>query len=119
MTKETLFGQTPDQLARTVTGLGMPRFTARQLAEWFYKKGIREFERMTDISVRNRALLAERFDQGVHLPVRESVSADGTRKYLFETDRGASWSRPTSPTGNGPRCASPRRPAAAWAAASA
>lgn len=88
MTKETLFGQTPDQLARTVTGLGMPRFTARQLAEWFYKKGIREFERMTNISARNRALLAERFDQGVHLPARESISADGTRKYLFETDRG-------------------------------
>jgi 23S rRNA (adenine2503-C2)-methyltransferase len=44
---------------------------------------------MTDISASNRARLAERFEIGLAGPLKESLSADGTRKYLFEVAGGA------------------------------
>jgi 23S rRNA (adenine2503-C2)-methyltransferase len=43
---------------------------------------------MTDISAAGRALLSERFEIGTTPHLRETVSADGTKKYLFGTSGG-------------------------------
>lgn len=87
--KEHLFGKTPDELAAIAEELGMPRFTARQMASWLYKKGAESVEQMTDISLRNRQLLSERYSVGLSAPLSVSESADGTKKYLFSTTSGS------------------------------
>jgi 23S rRNA (adenine2503-C2)-methyltransferase len=81
--KEKLFGKTLTELAAVAAGLGMPRHAAGQLATWLYKKGVRDIASMSDISAANRARLAEAYDLGLTPPLRETVSADGTKKYLF------------------------------------
>lgn len=39
---------------------------------------------MTNISLKGREALKAEYTVGRHMPIREAVSADGTRKYLFE-----------------------------------
>lgn len=80
---ESLLGKTPEELQAIVTDLGLPRFTAKQIADWLYNKRVREVDAMTNLSLKARALLNERYEVGRHSPIREAVSADGTRKYLF------------------------------------
>lgn len=85
MQKEPLFGKTLDQLKQIVVELGLPAYTGGQIAYWLYKTDITDFDEMTNISKRVRSLLADKFELGVQAPARESVSADGTKKYLFTT----------------------------------
>ena len=88
MGKKTLYGLDYDQLADLCAAEGWPRFTAGQLARWLYKRHVEDPARMTDLSAARRERLAERFQQALAAPVRESVAADGTKKYLFRTAEG-------------------------------
>lgn len=88
MEKQTLFGKTLDELKESVKLLGMPAFTAQQIADWMYKKGIQSFDEMTNLSKINREKLAEAFYLGVSAPESESISKDGTKKYLYKTQEG-------------------------------
>ncbi len=83
--KEKLYGKTPDELREIAASLKMPRHAAGQMAAWLYRRGVTEIASMTDISAANRARLAERFEIGLSEPLRETVSVDGTKKYLFGT----------------------------------
>ena len=83
--KIPLLGASLEELKDIVAQLGMPPFTARQITDWLYKKRISEIDEMTNISLKNRALLNEKFEVGRSLPVQVSVSDDGTKKYLFQT----------------------------------
>ena len=85
MTKTPLIGKTVDELKKLVAELGMPAFTATQIADWIYKKRIFSIEEMTNISAKNRMKLAESHEVGRHLPAQEVESVDGTKKYLFKT----------------------------------
>lgn len=84
----TLLGHTPKQLVGMVTELGLPRFVGKQLAEWLYVHRATQWEDMTNISKKNRELLAEHFSIGRRAPGNRIVSQDGTVKYLFPTDSG-------------------------------
>jgi 23S rRNA (adenine2503-C2)-methyltransferase len=84
--KEKLYGKTLSELREVAAGLKMPRHAAGQIASWLYRKGVREIGAMTDISAVGRAALAERFEIGLAAPIKERVSADGTKKYLFGLD---------------------------------
>lgn len=81
--KDTLFGKTLDELRLIVDKLGMPKYTANQIANWLYKKNISEISQMTDISASYRALLTEKYSLGVFPPLNFQISSDGTKKYLF------------------------------------
>ncbi|MGH9348697.1 MAG: 23S rRNA (adenine(2503)-C(2))-methyltransferase RlmN [Vicinamibacterales bacterium] len=63
---------------------GHARFHARQLYRWIYRRGVTEFELMTDLSRGLRDQLAAEFT--VHTPkaVTDDRSVDGTRKFLLE-----------------------------------
>ena len=86
--KPILFGQTLQQLSQTVADLGMPRFAAKQIAGWLYARRATSFEQMSDIALRHRTALADNFEFGLSAPIRESISKDGTKKYLFGTSEG-------------------------------
>lgn len=71
-----------------VLSLGLPAYTASQLAIWMYKKKVRRFEDMSNISKKGRDLLSENYDLGINPPVESFTSSDGTKKYLFEVEGG-------------------------------
>lgn len=86
--KPWLFGLTLAQLSEVTASLGMPRYSARQLASWLYVRSASSVDQMTDLSLRNRQALGERFQVGTFPSVGVQQSVDGTRKYLFPTRQG-------------------------------
>lgn len=83
--KDFLFGKTLNELDEIVLRLSLPRFTAKQIAGWLYKKRVKTVDEMTNISLENRKKLAGEFCIGTSLPEKNQISADGTKKYLFES----------------------------------
>ena len=83
--KEFLFGKTLSELQQIVVDLGLPRFTAGQIADWLYKKQISSIAEMSNLSKKNRELLQENFEVGLTAYTKVQISADGTKKYLFPT----------------------------------
>lgn len=84
MSKERLYGKTLNELIAVTKRLNLPGYTAKQIADWLYKKEISSVEEMTNISKRTRDLLATDYEYGIYPPAHESVSIDGTKKYLFK-----------------------------------
>ena len=74
---------TLEELQNVATGGGMPKVVGKQLADWIYGKKVVSFDEMVNISVKNRAWLADNFEIGRHAPTEMAESRDGTRKYLF------------------------------------
>ena len=79
-----LLGSTLEELKSIVKDFGLPAFTAKQIADWLYKKHVRSIDQMTNLSQKARASLAEQYEIGVTDPVQIATSADGTEKYLFK-----------------------------------
>jgi 23S rRNA (adenine2503-C2)-methyltransferase len=79
-------GLTRPTLRAALVAAGTPERQAkmreRQVWQWIYQKGVRDFAAMTNLAKDYRAMLAERFVIEVPELVRRQVSADGTRKYL-------------------------------------
>ena len=90
MNKIALVGKTLDELKAIVSELGMPGFTAKQISEWLYKKRAFSVDEMSNISIKNRQLLSEKYEVGRSLPIHTANSTDGTNKYLFKTEGGHS-----------------------------
>ena len=88
MEKEYLAGKTLDELTTIVTRMGMPRFSAGQIAAWLYRKRVRDINEMTNLSKQNRERLAAEYEVGYSEPVEDMRSVDGTVKYLFKTASG-------------------------------
>jgi 23S rRNA (adenine2503-C2)-methyltransferase len=86
--REALAGMTLGELKAVVGSLSMPPYTAGQIADWLYKKKIRTIDEMTNISAKNRLLLASQFEVGLKPPAGKKESADGTVKYLFAAGGG-------------------------------
>jgi 23S rRNA (adenine2503-C2)-methyltransferase len=83
-TLQPMAGMTLEEMQDAVTALGMPRFVAKQLAQWIYQKRVNDFEQMLNISKANRDLLASRYCVGLYAPSQAVTSEDGTVKYLFD-----------------------------------
>ena len=86
MEKGKLLGKSLDELKAIVSELGLPPFTAKQLADWLYRKKVVSIEQMTNISLQNRQKISENFEIGVSLPEEVMESSDGTKKYLFKVN---------------------------------
>jgi len=87
--KGILMGMSLDELKTVVKDLGMPSFTAGQIARWLYQQHVRTIEEMTNLSKTNREKLAERFVVGAMEPIDNQCSKDGTIKYLFPVGDGS------------------------------
>ena len=81
--KRRLLGLTLTELKAVVGSLGMPAFTARQIAQWLYEKHVRSIDEMTNISKQNRERLNAEYEVGALMPIDCQRSKDGTVKYLF------------------------------------
>lgn len=78
-----LLGMTLPQLQELCVNEGFPRFTAKQICDWLYKKRVDSIDAMTNLSLKQRSRLGEIAFIGRETPVRCAVSKDGTKKYLF------------------------------------
>ena len=68
---------TPEKQARMRTG---------QVWQWIYKKGVRDFDAMTNLAKSYRTKLKESFVLEVPKILTKQVSEDGTRKYLVRLE---------------------------------
>ena len=86
--KRRLIGLTSQQLKEVAEEMGLPKFTASQIAKWLYQAGATSIDEMTSISKAGRARLSERYCVGTMPPIDCQRSVDGTIKYLFPTENG-------------------------------
>lgn len=83
--KKPLLGLSVEELREVAKSLGMPAFTGGQIAKWLYSAHVDSIDDMTNISKKNRELLAEHYIIGNMPPLDAQHSVDGTVKYLFPT----------------------------------
>lgn len=88
MSKKNIIGLTLAELQANFDALGLPRYTAKQIVYWIYNKRIRSFNTITNISKQNLKTLEEHFNIGTYDQSLATLSADGTKKYLFATPKG-------------------------------
>ncbi len=86
--KQYFLGMTLPEITNSVVELGLPKFTGKQIADWVYLKKATSIDEMTNISLKNRELLSQKFDVGRSKPLDIKTSVDGTRKMLFKTTGG-------------------------------
>ena len=78
-----------EELKYIVSLFGLPSFTAKQIADWLYKKRVTSIDQMTNLSKVAREKLQLEYQVGRvnYSFVQESV--DGTKKYLFPCSTGS------------------------------
>ena len=86
--KKKLMGMTLAELQQVAAQVGLPGYTAKQMADWLYKKRIADVSEMTNIALAKRALLAEDYEIGAYPPAMAQRSVDGTIKYLYAAGEG-------------------------------
>ncbi|MDA3080101.1 23S rRNA (adenine(2503)-C(2))-methyltransferase RlmN [Campylobacter sp. CS_NA2] len=75
---------TLDKLSELVT----PKFRAKQIYEWIYKKGVKNFDEMLNLPKELRANLSKNFYLDPVKCAKCEESIDGSKKYLFELKDG-------------------------------
>lgn len=69
--------------------LGEKKFRARQVLKWIHHEGVRDFDRMTNLSKALREKLAARAEVRPPEVVSQHDSSDGTRKWLVRVAGGS------------------------------
>lgn len=83
MSKEALFGKSLSELQSLVSENNLPKFTARQIADWLYQKDVCSIDEMSNLSKKTRFVLNEHYELGLTPSTKVQASVDGTKKYLF------------------------------------
>ena len=71
------------ELEHELEARGIPRFHARQLYRWIFKRGVTDFDLMTDLAKSFRERLKEIAEIRTPQIRMTQVSSDGTRKWLL------------------------------------
>ena len=79
-----VFHHTPDSLGQWCAVHGLPAFRAKQVLKWVYERGVVDPAQMTDLSKRDRDLLAEEMTFLSGPTVAHQLATDGTQKLLIE-----------------------------------
>jgi 23S rRNA (adenine2503-C2)-methyltransferase len=66
----------------------IPRFHARQVFTWVWKRGVTDFGKMTDLPLTLRASLAQHFTVSTPVVETREVSEDGTQKFVLRLHDG-------------------------------
>jgi 23S rRNA (adenine2503-C2)-methyltransferase len=89
MIRPNLFGFEKGALAGVLHELGEPAYRSRQVYAWLYAKRARSFADMTNLAKDLRARLEQAFELRWPEILETRLSSDGTRKYLFGLEGGA------------------------------
>lgn len=80
---KSLLGYNLQELKEVAVQYGLPTYTAKQMAEWLYKKRVSSIDEMTNLSISAREKLSAEYEVGRVGYSNVVVSFDGTKKYLF------------------------------------
>jgi len=75
-------------LAAYVESIGEKPFRARQLLHWIHQRGVASFDQMTDLAKSLRGKLGDGASVDALPVLKDSRSADGTRKWLLDVGAG-------------------------------
>jgi len=89
MSLTNLLDLLPAEIEALVESLGAPRYRGRQIADWIYRKGVTDLDRMTNLPRDLREALAERACVDVPAVERQTPSQDGSQKFVFRFPDGA------------------------------
>jgi 23S rRNA (adenine2503-C2)-methyltransferase len=111
VTETALIGIVADALRASLIDAGVPPKQApmrvRQLGNWIYVHGARDFDAMTSLAKPFRRLMADRFSLARPEIVTEQISSDGTRKWLLRAEPGVEFETVFIPEpGRGTLCVS-------------
>src|SRR5947207_1742411 len=111
MARTNLIGLSPEELKQALIEAGVPEkaagMRARQLWNWTYVHGAREFAQMSNLAKDFRREMAEWFSLARPEIVTEQISSDGTRKWLLRGAGGAEFETVFIPEpGRGTLCVS-------------
>ena len=81
--RELLLGLGCEELRARLAALGEPGWRADQILRWRFRRGVADWDRMTDLPAALRARLAETLDPSAPEPLRNLGSLDTTQKLLF------------------------------------
>lgn len=76
------------ELESELAGFKQPRFHAKQIFSWVYKKGETDFGKMSDLPENLRDILRKRFSINSVSLLKKIKSIDGTQKFFFELSDG-------------------------------
>lgn len=83
MVKRNIVGANLQEITEFIISNDLPKYIAREIAIWVYRRNAKNFEEMSNISKSARLLLNENFTIDLNPPVKVQVSTDGTKKYLY------------------------------------
>jgi 23S rRNA (adenine2503-C2)-methyltransferase len=76
------------ELEQAIMALGLPAYHGRQIFRWIHRRGVQDFDAMTDLPRPVRARLAETCTIATPAIDRQQTSTDGTTKFLLRLDDG-------------------------------
>ena len=109
----TLLGKTLEELKEIALELSLPAFTAKQIADWLYKKRVTSIDKMTNLSKSARERLSKEFVIGIDQTLQVVTSQDGTRKSLFKPQSAAEQQSTAGPQSTAERQSTAGRQSAA------
>ncbi|MET0554118.1 MAG: 23S rRNA (adenine(2503)-C(2))-methyltransferase RlmN [Vicinamibacteria bacterium] len=87
--RTNLFGLSREQLVAALTALGEPAYRGAQVYRWLYRKRVRAIAEMTDLPKPVRDKIHDAYVLRWPAVAERSQSFDGTVKYLFRLQDGA------------------------------
>lgn len=83
MNKENIIGLSRNDLLKHFEALDIPKFRVQQVWNWLYHHGVRDFERMANLSLTLRQQLSDKFVIERPKVADAQISTDGTQKWLL------------------------------------
>ncbi|NBT84970.1 MAG: 23S rRNA (adenine(2503)-C(2))-methyltransferase RlmN [Alphaproteobacteria bacterium] len=83
MNKENIIGLSRSVLLKHFEELDIPKFRVQQVWNWLYHHGVRDFERMANLSLTLRQQLNDQFVIERPKVTDAQISTDGTQKWLL------------------------------------
>ncbi len=83
-----IFDLDPDALREHLVAWGLHAFRAKQVVEWVYKHGVNDPQQMTNLSVSDRAVIADHLCFASCQVVQSQLATDDVRKLLVDWDAG-------------------------------
>lgn len=90
MMRRDIRGLTEAELALACQEIGVPKFRGRQLFQWIQQKAVQNWDEVKNVGKADLAKIREYFTLAPLKQLKEQVSKDGTRKFLFELADGQS-----------------------------
>ncbi len=84
----SLIGMDFDELQTSVESGGLPKFRAKQLWNWIYHRGVKDFSNMENLPKNMRDQMSKTCSLDRPVCVKEQKSKDGTLKWLLEMTDG-------------------------------